>query len=314
METVSCNLCRSERHAVLHDGLPDLLLGRDGVAATFVRCRRCGLVYQNPRPTFAEMAAHYPPEYDSYDVPADGSGAALMRRAVSYGVAKRCRFLTRHKRPGRVLDVGCATGTFLEGMQQAGWEAHGVDISEYAAGVARRRLGAEVRVGTLEAAAYPDRYFDAVTLWDVLEHLHDPVASLREVHRVLKDDGLLVVRVPDGSSWDARLFGRHWAGLDAPRHLYVYDPATAGATLARSGFRVLSRRCGLGGYPTFVLSLRFRLKGQGASPRVVAAAARVLGHPLARLASAPAFFVADRLRRGPLMVITAVKAGGGAGD
>ena len=98
-------------------------------------------------------------------------------------------------------------------MRQAGdWEVYGVEPREAAAKEARAVSGAEVRVGTIGQAQWPSEHFDVVTLWDVLEHVPDPMATLRETHRVLRPGGIVLARVPNGGSWEARLFGLTWAG------------------------------------------------------------------------------------------------------
>ena len=216
--------------------------------------------------------------------------------------------MTRHKSDGTLLDIGCAAGTFLVGMKRHGdWTLHGVELSPGVAEIARERHGLDVFTGTLEEAAYPDDTFDAITLWDVLEHLHDPAASLREIRRILKPGGVLIIRVPNLASWDARLFGDAWAGLDAPRHLYVFSPQTLSHMLEGAELDVLSHSSGIGSYVTFVLSVRFWLTARGAAERTKERISRLLYHPAARILSVPIFYIPSQLRRGPLVVTTARK-------
>ena len=310
MEQVICNLCKSDSPHLLFQ-LPDLLLGREEGLSTLVRCRVCGLIYQNPRPTPSEMPAHYPPEYESYVNPGEGREVApLLQQAYRYGMDKRCRYVTRVKSGGRILDVGCATGLFLLNMRrQPGWEVHGVEISPHAAAIARQQ-GLDVFTGDLEEAQFAGASFDVITMWDVFEHLHDPAASLAEIRRVLKPDGLLVLRVPNEGSWDARIFGRYWAGYDAPRHLYIFDRRTLTEMLARNGFTTVSASCGIGSYPTFVLSVRFWLRARGTPPDRQGRVARLLYHPLMRLLTAPLFYLYGLGLRGPLLVVTARPSAG----
>jgi SAM-dependent methyltransferase len=308
MEYTACNLCGNTNAAPVIYTLPDFLLHRDGVLTTLVKCTACGLVYQNPRPTFAEMTVHYPSDYESYaPEPNVENSSWLLRQAIRYGVAKRCRYITRYKRAGRLLDIGCATGIFLQGIRNSGnWEPYGVEINQHAAHIAQEH-GLDVRLGTLEQAGFADEFFDVVTLWDVLEHLHDPAGSLREIHRILKPDGLLVIRVPNANSWDSQLFGRYWAGLDSPRHLYVFTPITLDALLAANYFQSIARSSQIGGYPTFLLSLRF-WSGAGDKPSIARDfLIKFLYHPVMRLLSAPFFYLRGLGLRGPLFVTTAIK-------
>lgn len=310
MESVICNFCGSAQTAPFAV-VPDLLLERIHVKATLVRCRQCGLVYQNPRPTLAEMGEHYPPEYEPYvDHAAQPKRNWLLQKAIQHGTNKRCRFVTRHKPNGRLLDIGCAMGGFLLGMRElGGWNVAGVEVNHAVAEAARQRHGLDVFAGTLEEAAYPAASFDAVTLWDVLEHLHDPGPTLTEIHRVLRDEGIVVIRVPNLASWDAALFGTAWAGLDAPRHLYIFTPESLTALLEKAGFQVLEHSCAIGSYMTFVLSIRFWLTARGVSVKTKDRISKLLYHPLARLISAPLFYLVSLTRRGPLLVTVARKVG-----
>ncbi|MCB9139541.1 MAG: class I SAM-dependent methyltransferase [Caldilineaceae bacterium] len=305
-ESVACNLCGSDRSRP-YGVIPDLLLDRPDVCATLVQCTECGLVYQNPRPTPEEIGAHYPPEYEPYTDITQGKRSWLLQRAINYGIQKRCRFITRHRPPGRLLDIGCAAGTFMLGMAQNGWETVGVELSQNVAALARSRHGLNVYTGTLEQARFEDESFDAVTMWDVLEHVHDPAATLREIRRILRPGGLLLVRVPNLASWDARLFGEYWAGLDAPRHLYVFTPGTLSRLMGRAGFQVIDESTNIGGYPTFALSVRFRMTANRATAEQEYRTTRLLYHPATRLASAPFFLLPSMTGRGPLLVTTARK-------
>jgi len=308
MEYTMCNLCGSANAAPVLSDLPDFLLHRSEVSATLVKCASCGLVYQNPRPTFEEMAVHYPPDYESYTPEPGAKNASwLLRQAIRYGVYKRCRYVTHHKHSGRILDVGCSTGIFLQGMRNSGdWEPYGVEINEHAAHIAQEH-GLDVRLGTLEQAGFADEFFDVVTLWDVLEHLHDPSGSLREIYRILKPDGLLVIRVPNASSWDSRLFGRYWAGLDSPRHLYVFTPVTLDALLTANHFQSVARSSQIGAYPTFLLSLRFWSAARDKPNTARDFLIKLLYHPIMRLLSAPLFYLGGLGLRGPLVVTTVTK-------
>jgi SAM-dependent methyltransferase len=236
------------------------------------------------------------------------ASSPLMRLVMNYGIYKRCRIVMREKTEGILLDVGCATGIFLEAMQKTNrWITKGVEISEQAARIARDYKHLDVITGNLEKADLPNDYFDVVTLWDVLEHLHDPVGSLREIYRILKPNGIIVFRVPNAGSLDARLFSAFWAGFDAPRHLYVFERSTLGIMLGKTGFNVIQMKCDLGSYPASVMSLRFWLSGNSVKPKKRKRINRFVNSLFARVVFAPFFFLINRLNLGSSLTVVAGK-------
>ncbi|MFN3705027.1 MAG: class I SAM-dependent methyltransferase, partial [Thermoflexales bacterium] len=184
------------------------------------------------------------------------------------------------------------------------WDLLWLEPSSPAAEAARR-LGLRVITGTLEETDFSARCFDAVTLWDVIEHLHDPAGALRRIARILKPDGILVIRTPNFDSWEARLFGRYWAGLEPPRHLFVFTPRTLGAMLAQAGFAIRHQDCRSGGYMAFLRSVQFRLTFSCLSDRLRALLMGVLYHPLARAIAAPFFTLSSLGLKGGQMVLVA---------
>jgi len=306
-ETTLCALCGSKNARFLYT-VPDLLLERQESVATFVQCQNCSLVYQNPRPTFEGMAYHYPPSYESFADPEKMAvQSPLMAKALQYGMYKRYQFIANYRSSGRLLDIGCATGAFLRKVRQEGnWDVYGIEINPDVANYAKRHYDLNIHIGTLENAGFPDHFFDVVTLWDVLEHLHNPLATLQEIRRILTHGGLVVIRVPNGASWDARIFRQYWAGLDAPRHLYVFSPDTLSLLLQKAGFELLKRTTRIGGYPTFILSIRFMLNARRANPFVKQTITKLLYHPVMRVISAPFFWIPSTSGHGPLLVTIAM--------
>lgn len=198
-----------------------------------VQCASCGLGALNPRPTSAEIAKFYPPEYY-------GRGGAKFRSGIEAVVrivgARHARFLTRQTHPGaRLLDVGCGRGVAVSALARAGFEAHGFEVSHHA--VEQIDPAVQLRVApSLIDAAYPDEFFDEVVIWHVLEHLPDPREVLLETRRILKPGGVLVVAVPNFSSLQARWAGPAWFHLDLPRHLYHFPLPALKSLLEDCGF------------------------------------------------------------------------------
>lgn len=214
----------------------------DGLPYRVVACEACGLRYTRPLPSAAELQALYQPGYHaklSTRVLSRDFARVLLQRCVMW---ERRRFIAALPR-GRVLDVGCGNGTFLAGLQARGWAVQGTDTSPIACEIARGK-GIPVHHGELGGAGFATGSFDVVTLWHVLEHVPEPLAELREIRRILRPEGRLVVEVPDGDSRTLRLTGERWFPLDVPRHLQHFTRDTLGRTLERAGFEVVRERRG----------------------------------------------------------------------
>jgi len=291
---VNCNFCGADdSELVLESG--DRLCGVEGTFR-LVRCRKCGLIHVNPRPTADELARYYPDDYLPY-TPAIEDEPSLWRRLDRrYGLYRRCRaVISRADGPGRLLDVGCATGVFLDGMRRRGWRVWGVDINAKVAQYARERLGLDVFVGQLEEAAFPARSFDVVTLWDVLEHVPDPRRTLTEVARILRPGGLLVLSLPDPDCLEARLFGPYWAGWDVPRHLHLFPLPVLERLLDEIGFQGAEVSYFTGRYYVFVLSTELWLRERLGSQTLRRLLLSVMRSWPARALALPWYALADRL-------------------
>lgn len=221
---VTCMLCDAD------DATP--VLNKDG--HTLVRCNKCGLVFLNPRPAAGEMDRLYDQEFYNR-----GTNTSFINRVF----AKLLRILQVRKicslkRCGRVLDIGCGTGEFLADIQRAGWEVCGVETAKAGFNLARSRLGPNVHGSELGSCNFLAQFFDVITLWHVLEHVSDPLTLLEEIKRILKNDGILVLSVPNIESVESKLAGEEWFHLDLPRHLCHYSPQTIKRILEKAGFGV----------------------------------------------------------------------------
>lgn len=221
-----------------------------------VRCKGCRHIYLNPRPTLASILECYPTEYAPYqDEQESGSearssdkeDASIKSRGRSWKTIPRAimRWLwdenatllpTPPRTGSRMLEVGCAHGGFLMEAKRAGWQAEGVEPSTEAANVARRR-GFSVHEGFLRDKPSPDRaVYDWIAFWMVFEHVPNPREFLHQVHGLLRSDGVVTLSVPNAATWERYLFGRHWLGYDAPRHLQVFTAAKLRELLESEGF------------------------------------------------------------------------------
>lgn len=141
-------------------------------------------------------------------------------------------------KPGRLLDIGCATGTFLYSMRRVGWEAFGVETSKNACLYAREARKLDVIHGDLLQAKYDSEYFDVVNMSHVLEHFPNALDELKETHRILKKDGILVIKLPNLSKLEMSIFGRYWYAWDLPRHRLHFSVKTLRNLLEMANFRI----------------------------------------------------------------------------
>lgn len=307
LETIPCNLCGADDTDLLFRGY-DRLHHLPG-EFRMVRCRRCGLIYLNPRPRPEHMGQYYPEDYPSHVIDTQPMRNPLARWEARHSQAKRLKAVATFQSPGRLLDVGCAKGVFLSFAREQGWDVQGVEVSDRVAAFCRDELGLKVASGDLLDVSFPSDSFDVVTLWSVFEHLHDPKATLFEIRRILRPGGLLVLAVPNAESFDARLFGPAWVGYDMPRHLYITPRDVLQRMLADTGFKILQHRCFFGSRVLFFFSLRYYSQGGGRWQRFVALLARLECSALVRLLSAPYFGVIEALGRGPVVTVFARQVG-----
>lgn len=247
-----CLLCGASRGPVVVSG-PDQLQGVPGVF-TIVRCDTCGLLYQSPRPAESSIDRLYPAAYEPFQggFSDDGYIPRDLRRTVAFVDSIK-------PGGGRLLDVGCGVGDFLAALRRSAvsWKMAGVEPSPHAVAVAQQR-GLPVQQGTLETA--PADSFDVITLWNVLEHVPDPRATLREIDRRLAPDGVLCLAVPVCDSWEARLFRNRWVGWELPRHFFLFNHATIRRTLETAGFQIIESACISGTYYGVVRSAQLVLE------------------------------------------------------
>jgi 2-polyprenyl-3-methyl-5-hydroxy-6-metoxy-1,4-benzoquinol methylase len=213
------------------------LLTKRGYA--LVRCRRCRLVYVSPRPAAAELAGLYDTQsFHHHQAEADEQQRNLARDRA------RAELIARHQPGlGRLLDVGCSTGSFLRAAGQRGFSASGIDVGPKNVDKART-AGLDAHVATLDDAPFAPRSFDVITLFDSIEHMPEPVRALATARELLARGGLLVVTTPNVDGWFPRLtwqlFGRTlgaWEHPSPPAHVYQFSRDTLDAALAKAGFR-----------------------------------------------------------------------------
>jgi SAM-dependent methyltransferase len=190
-----------------------------------MRCRRCGLIFLNPRPAESELDRIYPPNYHAFDFSAERYGFVYRmrrwleaRRALSW-----CRGLPSD---AKILDVGCGDGFHLRLLRDFGtptWTLEGIDASEHAVNAAQR-AGLNVRHGRVERAGLPQGHYDLALLIATIEHVSDPVGVLTAVRELLRPGGRVVIVTDNTDTLDFKVsHSRYWGGYHFPRHWNLFN-------------------------------------------------------------------------------------------
>ena len=227
----------------------------------FYRCGACGLLFVWPLP--GDNLDLYSEDYFAGAEAGFGYVDYDQDKAAMASTFEAYLALLASGRPGRgaLLDVGAATGFFLELARADGWNSRGIEPSHYASRIAKKK-GLAVDCGVVEELTLPDASFDVVTMWDVIEHLPDPRRSLAAVFRLLHPNGTLAVNTPDSGSLLARVLGLRWHLVVPPEHLVLFSQKSLRLLLEEAGFEVtLVRRIGKRFTIQYVLETLARWQG-----------------------------------------------------
>ena len=228
METVVCNLCGVSDYNEAYRQPDSKYFPNEWF--TVVRCAHCGLGFVNPRPTRDEIGRYYPSTFYEYFEKDENRQFHSRRYELEAGFVETLG--TQDRQRGRLLDVGCANGDFPRFMRERGWEVEGVEVSS---------TSRPIRDFTVHRQEFPSipvdgPFYDAVTAWAVLEHVHDPMAYFKKAAQVLRGGGAFVFLVTNFESLTSHaLFGE-----DVPRHLYFFTEGTVRRYLERTGFELVS--------------------------------------------------------------------------
>lgn len=233
-----CNLCGCTEREALHLGL-DLWKGENGFF--IVQCRKCGLVYTDPRPTSEAIGSWYPDNYAPFEGMFEKS---LVDRVKDKLISRDVRNMRGYRDRNTVFEVGCGNADFLAALRDDRWFVAGVDMSQQAVEIAEKKHGLIIGKGSLLDTHYYDGFFDMIIMKHVLEHVHDPMANLKEAFRILRPGGVLFIWAPNFGSIEDKVFGRYWYMFNIPLHLYHFSCETLKQYLAEAGFRVTAVKLG----------------------------------------------------------------------
>ena len=282
-----CNLCRHTD--------PAWYCRKDSIDV--FRCINCGLIYAGEMQGNEELINHYSDQY--FEPYLKTESIHLEKR-----FRKRIEEIRQYVFPGSLLDVGCGAGYFLKLAADTGYSTQGVELSPYAAKYAQQNFGLRVFQGELADAGFDRESFDIITLWHILEHVHDPGDFLGQVNGLLKKTGLLAVEVPNIRSLSARIAGVNWELMAPKEHFYYFNKSTIKRYLENSGFIIILVQSFYWTTPAMILRA-CTADRQGLCSRLL--------RSFAVMASSLSFFrfrTAPSMLPGDVITIYAVKKGG----
>ena len=218
-----CPWCGSE-NARLYIELKDLFLTQEPFK--ILECKECGLLYTTPRPNKDEIGRYYKSEeYYSHQENKEGFIPKVYEKVKSVNLKNKYGIATEGKEKGKALDIGCGVGDILHTMEQHGWDCTGVEPSEDAKVIAKKRIKGQL-LSSEEQENLPDSSFDIITMWHVLEHVDDIRWQIQQLHRLCKPGGRIIIALPNYKSYDGQYYKAEWAAYDVPRHLNHFNKET----------------------------------------------------------------------------------------
>lgn len=235
--TAPCPVCKSSQTAPAFKAQDYTVSGEQ---FTICHCSSCSFKFTHPVPPEDKIGAYYQSQdYISHSDTNKGFINRAYQWVRNLTLRSKRKLVSRGtgKSKGRLLDIGCGTGYFLNTMKEAGWEVSGIEPSPEARALVQKNFG----ISPAEPAAIyslPDASLDAITMWHVLEHVYDLDGYMARIKAMLAPGGVLFIAVPNHQSLDAEKYGPGWAAWDVPRHLYHFNPAAMEALLKRTGFEL----------------------------------------------------------------------------
>lgn len=214
-----CPLCKSGRFLNFTE-ITDHAVSKENFI--LCKCSDCQLVFTNPRPNQKTIDPYYDfPEYFSHEDRAKSITQWIYKIIRSYNISRKIKFIECFKKKGKLLDYGCGTGEFLKEAKKHKWKIAGVEPNEKARAQANQKLKDKVKPSIEEIKKNTE--FDIITLFHVLEHIHDLRKTVKKIISHLNSTGYIIIAVPNYESWDGQKYKKHWAGWDVPRHLYHFN-------------------------------------------------------------------------------------------
>lgn len=212
-----CPICGSKEFNN-HVICTDYSVSQESFAIT--SCAQCELLVTNPRPSMGKIGEYYQSEdYISHTNKANNPVNLLFKLARKFTFYSKYKLVNRHAQNKTILDYGCGTGDFLAYCKSHGWNTEGIEPNDQARSIATEQ-NKNVVLPSIDDLG--DQQYSIITLWHVLEHIHDPNALLGKLRKKLDKKGRIIIAVPNVESYDAQVYQQYWAAYDVPRHLFHF--------------------------------------------------------------------------------------------
>lgn len=233
----NCPVCGAQKFDPFISGKDYFLTGE---AFDIVKCHACGFRFTNPRPRAEDLGRYYESsDYISHSDTRKGFFASIYQMVRKYTLSRKLVLISKFQQKGKILDIGCATGQFLNYMSEHGWNTTGIEPDEKTRSRAISDFGLEV-FPQEQLNVFDKSSFNVITMWHVLEHVADIDERMLQLNNLLKPDGTLIIAVPNCNAYDAKKYGKFWAGYDLPRHLSHFTKEDVRLLLEKYGFTIVN--------------------------------------------------------------------------
>ena len=233
---MSCPICSGSSTTPLLKSKDYFLSGEEFFIE---QCATCGFLFTNPRPGIDEIARYYQSdEYISHASDGNSFYSRIYNWVRTYSIHSKIRRIKKFKNSGTALDIGCGTGEFLHQLSQNGFTVEGIEPNEKAKTFASNKYNLQISPSLNKEFAFTHS-FDLITLWHVLEHVHDLKGYIAYIHKMLSKNGVAIFALPNYLSFDATYYKAYLAAYDLPRHLYHFNKNTLARLLSQFNMEII---------------------------------------------------------------------------
>ncbi|MBI4652269.1 class I SAM-dependent methyltransferase [Candidatus Desantisbacteria bacterium] len=208
----------------------------------YIICKNCGLVYSSLRFSDEKLEEVANSCAQMHHLSKNRLEADFSQFMIQMVYEPRLKDISPFRKNNRILDIGCATGGWLSFLKENGWDAHGLELSPENAQYGIKVKGLNIFCGNINEASYPDEYFDVVTLWEVIEHVNDPINNLKKAYQILRKGGILALSTPNYNCLTRLIIQNNWTGMDPNSHYHLFTPSTIKKLLTKTGFKNIKIR------------------------------------------------------------------------